>query len=323
MTVGRRRALAFVLAFGGQLASIGCDGGNDPGRRAESASLGGDVVAKVGAVTIGRELVASVAREQNIAPREAAQKLVDDAVAAEAARRRGLDRDVPARWALVAARARLLADHYRDEALAEGPPTPAELAEVADRHWREVDRPPSVRVVHALVKRPADASKTAEARALAESLAARLRGSPTPEEFEARAKSFAVPRGVDVVVEKLPPFTEDGYVVDAPSRMDEAFARAAYAIDAPGHQTGVVESAFGFHVIHLVERLPEQRMPLESRRVAFADEILSSRARRRVEAALEAQRQKSPPAVLPSAEGTMLEVHRDALREPRRGETRP
>jgi parvulin-like peptidyl-prolyl isomerase len=70
----------------------------------------------------------------------------------------------------------------------------------------------------------------------------------------------------------------------------------------------VVETPFGWHVIRLVERVPEQRMPLETRRLAFAEEVYVRRARASTLARLEDQRVSAPVTILASAENLMRSV---------------
>ena len=71
----------------------------------ERAALGGEIAARVGQTAIPVSLVAKVAEVQKIPPRDALRLLVDDAVAAEAARVRGLDTKLPESWRLTAAEA--------------------------------------------------------------------------------------------------------------------------------------------------------------------------------------------------------------------------
>lgn len=285
-----------------------------PTRQDELATLGGEIAARItaGAVTdvVPVSLVSAISTEQKVAPTEAARRAVDDAVAAVAARERGLDRRPPASWLLVAARARLTADRVRAEAKAGGPPTDEEVKELSLRHWREVDRPVSARVVHFVVKRPAkaDPATIESARRLAEELRAATLEVNTPEEFLAKAKSFPHAKELDVHAESLPPFTDDGYSIEGPDVFDEAFVKAAHRIEKPGDTSPVVESRFGWHVIRLVERVPEQRMPFESRRIAFTEEAYVMRARRALDARLQPLRAANEVTIAPSAEQLMLTV---------------
>lgn len=272
----------------------------------QQAALGGDVAARVGKDVIPVSLVARTAVDQRIAPRVALRGLIDDAVATNGARARGLDRDGPVPWLLTAARARWIADRFLVEARQAGPPTDAEIAELTLLHWREVDRPPAVRVVHAVAmsKKP-DEAASAKARAVADDLRAAVQSARDADDFQAKAKAVPHPADVEVVVQALPAFASDGSLTEGEGGMVEPFAKAAHALTQVGETSGIVESKFGWHVIRLVERVPEQRMPLEARRAAFSEEAFMQRARKATEARLAAQRGVAPVALLPASEQLM------------------
>ena len=283
----------------------------------ENAALGGETAARVGPQAIPLSIVASVAEAQNLTAREAVRKVIDDEIAASAARERGLDRRLPASWRLVAARARFASDRLYEEARSRGLPTDEEVKALSDKHWVEVDRPPSVRVMHAIVLHPKDPGLSASARAVAEELRGVL-ASASAEEFETKARSVAHDPKLDVRVERLPAFTVEGWITEGPGQMDKVFAAAAFALGSVGATSGVVETTFGFHVIRLLERLPEMRMPFESRRLAFAEEVYSQRARELLDARLSALRAKNEIVVSPAAEQLMRTVNqpREVAGEP-------
>jgi hypothetical protein len=173
-------------------------------------------------------------------------------------------------------------------------------------YWREVDRPPTIRVVHGVARRPKKPDPAAEARAkaFAEELRGAVVGASDAADFLAKGKALPHP-GVDVVIEALPAFASDGYVAEGDGQMDEAFTKGAYALASTGDTSPVVESKFGWHVIRLVEKVPEQRMPLDARRIAFADEVYVRRARAATQALLDARKSEARVELAPSAEQLM------------------
>lgn len=276
----------------------------------EQASLGGEVAARVGGETIPVSLVAKVAAEQKVTPTEALRRLLDDAIAASAARDRGLDRVAPPSWRLTAARARLTTDRLLADAKLAGPPTDDEVAALSLEYWREVDRPVAVRVIHALVKRPKAPNGALEAqdRAFAETLHAELVTAKDDGDFKTKAEALPHPAEVEVVVERLPAFAVDGVITEGAGQMVLPFAQGAHALANPGDTSGIVETPFGWHVIRLIERVPEERMPLESRRAAFTDAAYARRAKRALEERLADLKKANPSQVLPAAEQLTREL---------------
>jgi peptidyl-prolyl cis-trans isomerase C len=288
------------------IAALVVSCGHDEGRAARTedrnAVLGGDVAARVGAQAIPLSVVASVAEAQKVTAREAVRKIIDDEIAASAARARGHDQR--SSWRLISTRARFTADRLSEEARRQGPPTDEEIEALSAKHWAVVDRPPSVRVIHAIVLRPKDPALLGSARALAGDLHTAL-AQATEGEFENKAKSVQHNPKLEVKVERLPAFTEDGWVTEGGGRMDPVFSKAAFALSTVGATSNVIETPFGLHVISLLERIPEKRMPMENRRLAFAEDVYVLRARDLMNVRLKALRGGTPIAVSPSAEQLM------------------
>lgn len=293
-----RATLACLL-----IASLSCAGSQETPPPAEQTALGGEIAARVGSDVIPVSLVAKVATAQHVTPREALKRLVDDAVAANAARAKGFDRELPTSWHLTAARGRVTADRFLAEAKRMGPPTDDEIETLSARYWREVDRPPALRVVHAVVHRPVkpDPAASERARAFAQQLRDALVDAKDADDFIAKAKAVPFPEG-KVTAENLPPFTEAGKSIEAEQQFDPAFAKGAFAVGEAGKTSAVVESSFGWHVIRVLERIPEQRMPMETRRIAFTDEAITMRAAAMTKARIEAARAAKPIEIAPSSE---------------------
>jgi peptidyl-prolyl cis-trans isomerase C len=190
-----------------------------------------------------------------------------------------------------AALGRALLEQLEAQATALGPPSDTELDALVAERWTEFDRPPRVRTTHAviLVKKPEDA---APVQALAQKLASELDGSTESALFVEKARAFDA-KPFELVAERLSPVTADGRVWDPDARPGQQFgtyevdyARAANALERPGDHSPVVKTVFGSHVILLEERLPELRVPLEERRAALHDDVISRRTKKLLESTL-------------------------------------
>jgi len=165
--------------------------------------------------------------------------------------------------------ARALLERVKLEEQPRGALSAADRNHLMERLWLKVDRPPSVRVTHAVVLLDAANKREVEAKAVAEAIRLATAGATTSVDFI--AKSQAVPVGkFSVRTESLPPVTADGRVVnldtanqpgDPSQRFELAFARAASALSSVGQQSEVIRSSYGFHVIRLDEKLPAFQLP--------------------------------------------------------------
>lgn len=267
-------------------------------------------VARVGSSEIPGSLVASVARARNIPKEAALDALVEDALFAEGATRRGLPERPDLRVAQRTLLARLAIRASWSGSTAEGPPSDAELAEVRKARWREFDRPPSIRASHVLVQRPTQggADFATRGRAVAEGLLRELRTTTSPEDFAARGGASAQRDGFTVVAQALPAFVADGRIVEGEGGMDPAFVRGAFELKSPGDISGVVESSFGFHVIRLNARFEGEHVQDDELRRRVQTEVWKDRGRREYDALLAALRKARPVVVEPTAEALMRSV---------------
>ena len=172
-------ALACVLA---------CGTATSPTPSGAVAQLGGATIAVAGAIGIDRALVADVARANAETPQQAIDALVFDAVLAQGASARHLDRTAVVRQAERAVLARLVADRIDEAARDRGPPTDEELAKLTARHWRDVDCPEQARVVHVVVSTN-DPEKMKRLRDVAEAVRKAVLDAKDAQDFVARAKA--------------------------------------------------------------------------------------------------------------------------------------
>lgn len=248
-----------------------------------SRALGGEHVAVVGSQTLPKTLVREVALARKLAPRAALDALVTEALLAEWAVRQQALSDPEVRRRIRATLARRLVAKMRDEALAEGPWTDAEL-DVAARSsglWIDVDRPETRTAVHALIRKG-----TPQQAELAKALRTRLLEVPIEGTADAQAKAFfdkaqglAMPAGHALVLERLDdPFTADGRIaVKGPPRgLELAFAKAAFAV-ALGGTTEIVETTYGVHVIRPLTSDKASVAPRAARVTALEPELIRQR----------------------------------------------
>jgi peptidyl-prolyl cis-trans isomerase C len=257
-----------------------------PHVQAEHASLGGDTVARVGSQAIPVSLVGDVTAAERADPPRALAHLIEDALAAAGARAAGLDKDPDVVRAITAAEARVMVAKLHDAALAGGPPTDAEVNDLTAAHWLEVDVPERLRVIHAVVVDPKKPALEGAATSLAAALLATEHAATGADDFEHRAADLPH-EGLELKVERLDPFVADGRIASrAGGTLDLDFVRGAAPL-APGGTSAVVRSVFGWHVIRMIERLPERKVPFEERRRLFHDEVVTERTRRALDGLLD------------------------------------
>lgn len=274
-----------VVLFWGVLAAVGgsaaCRHAPTPVRR-ETRTLPEGVVARVGPTDIAQQTVERIASAQQLSAGKALDKAVPDALFALEASLR-LPSEVRAANER-AALARALLETLERAAEDRGPASETEIQGITAERWVDFDRPVSVRVSHAVALRPKSGDPN-RARAVAEAIQQAVRGIREQEAFLRAAR--AVPAGdVQVRAERLPYLTPDGRGIsterDRPRSpaggFDLEFSQAANQLRAPGDQSPIVETRFGYHVILLEDRLPERRVPERDRRQALFPEVLSRRA---------------------------------------------
>lgn len=264
-------------------AIFGCTGGERPPSPGQAsapttAALGGTVVARVGDIPIERSLVAAVARAQRVGADVALQRLIDDVLLSEVAKKEGAANDLAVRGAERSALGRALLLRLRGGALAKGPFTDAEIAAQLPGYWLELDRPERRLIVHALVKK--DVPNGAEvARALQKELvtANGPDAARSEAEFTARAKAFqATP---PVHVEKFA-IVSDGRVAAANAgSVLESFTKGTFDIPEVLGTSDVVETTYGWHVIRLLEKFPPLHTTREEKIAKMMPDLVAVRVR--------------------------------------------
>lgn len=285
------------------LAACGTDSAEQAPIFPRVGALTEGVVARVGSIEVRADTVARIAAARSIDAKAARDLAVRDALLASGAIARGLETTRPVQHGITAVLARELLSELWREAQAKGPATDAELKEVTERHWLDLDRPDAFSTVHAVVHvdKNDNAAKKKRAAELAEAIlkattpvreVARTTpipvaiepGKPPPEDLASvkfRALASAVPTGdLQVTVEALAPFAADGRVVAASGgAYDPAFARGAAALKERGDLSPPVLSDFGYHIILLLQRIPGHTVPVEERRKMVHEEVVTDRAR--------------------------------------------
>lgn len=312
MSVRGASALLFVIAAA-SAATGACHSPPPPTHQA----LGGDVVARAGEATISAIMVASVARAQGRSPADALQLLIADALLSQGARAKNLDQSPAVARDLRALRAQLVTDRIRNVANAAGPCSDDEVDRLSKIHLKDVELPERVEVIHAIAIRPKKEAPNQElqiqhAREVADEIASSTHGATSAEDFETRAKSVAH-GDVEVRVEALPAFGDDGVVPETGGGMDATFAHAAFSLASPGDISPVVETTFGWHVIRLSRRLPSKDVPREERRTMFAEECRATRARSAFDALLGARRGTEKIQIAQDANDAMTRVTANLL----------
>jgi pimeloyl-ACP methyl ester carboxylesterase len=158
-----------------------------------------------------------------------------------------------------------------------------------------------VTVVQALVVRSPDLSEDS-ALAVADNVERVVAGARTADDFEARVKALPW-QHARVIAQTVGPFAIDGRTPDD-AAIDKTFVAAAFALRTPLRISGVVVTAFGWHVIQLLSREPLPALSRE-RREALAEAAIAVRARILLTEALQRRREQTPIAISHDAESLM------------------
>jgi hypothetical protein len=282
-----------------------------------SVALAPGVIARVGSFDILAERIALIAEAQHVLPKAAVDLEIRDALFASGALDKRLS-DTPSVAAALRGRlAREALSRIAQQAAVQDP-TDNEVREATARHFVELDRPETSRVIHAVVRVAPDADGATKARAkeVADRIKRAVGHADNPSDFRARAEAVEH-AGLDVTIEELKPVAADGRVVDPdqartqgnePGHYVPPFAAAAARLARPGDLSDLVETEFGWHVLMLLERVGAHTVALEERRRLLRDEIVAGRARRSAEELRNELRNKHKPVIERSAETLLVGV---------------
>lgn len=301
----RASSVACTMAVAFACLANGCtESPHGANQNRSSAPPSSSVAVIVGATRIPVSLVANVASVESKSPSEAARAVAEDALLAEAAKERSLDKTLESARATTAILARATLDTLKKSANAT-PLSEAEITELSKEKWRDVDLPETREVVHAVVLRPKKetAESLAKAKELADQLHAKVANVTSADEFESLVNT--IPHAPsEIVVERLPFFTAEGKMVSGDGELDATFSKAAFQL-APKKTSAIVETSFGWHVIWLNEIRAPHHVPTEERAALFHDEIVNRRVRAEIGRIVERAKKETPIEISGAAESIL------------------
>jgi len=151
-----------------------------------------------------------------------------------------------------------------------------------DEHIEDVTKPEGVTVAHILIqldeeKEATDAEAAdKEAKAKIDAIYDELLKDPASFDKLAQEKSDCPSGKRDNG--KLPAFDKDGMLLDGGGAMDQTFADAAFGIEKAGQITKPVKTQFGYHIIKLIEKTPEEVTPMEKVKDKITEYLAAEKA---------------------------------------------
>jgi peptidyl-prolyl cis-trans isomerase D len=144
-------------------------------------------------------------------------------------------------------------------------PTQADIDAAYNDNIQQYSTPEQIRASHILLK--TEGKDDAAVKAKAEDLVRQARGGA---DFAALAKSNSEDEGT----------VQNGGDLDyfSRGRMVPEFETAAFGIEKPGDVAGPIKTAFGYHVIKLVDRKPAVVKPLDEVKQQLTEQITTERA---------------------------------------------
>lgn len=167
----------------------------------------------------------------------------------------------------------------------------ADVRKEYDDHIKDLTRPENVTVAHILVQLDADADEAADkaAKAKIDAIYDELLKDPSQFGKIASEKSDCPSKADEG---KLPAFEKDGEILEG-GRMDQTFTDAAFAIEKVGQITKPVKTQFGYHIIKLLEKAPEDVVPFEKVKDRITEFLAAEKAQAELDKTLEDAVKKS------------------------------
>ena len=161
----------------------------------------------------------------------------------------------------------------------------ADVRKEYDDHIKDLTRPENVTVAHILVQLDEDADEAADKAAKAKIDAIYDELLKDPSQFgKIAAEKSDCPSKADEG--KLPAFEKDGEILEG-GRMDQTFTDAAFAIEKVGQITKPVKTQFGYHIIKLLEKAPEDVVPFEKVKDRITEFLAAEKAQAELDKTLE------------------------------------
>ena len=171
------------------------------------------------------------------------------------------------------------------------------VKEFYEEHIEDVTKPEGVTVAHILIqldeeKEAADPEAAdKEAKEKIDAIYDELLKDPAQFDKLAQEKSDCPSGKRDNG--KLPSFDKDGMMLDGSGAMDQTFAAAAFGIEKAGQITKPVKTKFGYHIIKLIEKTPEEVTPLEKVKDKITEYLAAEKAQTELTKMLDGEIEKS------------------------------
>jgi hypothetical protein len=210
-----------------------------------------DGIARVGDRPIGAADVALRMEAEDLNAEEALERLIDEELLVQEARRRGITEGHDDERALERIMVRAMLHDLEADLTPEAVPD-EEVREDFEAQREKLELPERRKSWHILVKDTSEAG-----RRLAESIEAEVHAANDPRSvFRRYAEGGNAETPPEVRAEDLPPITRRAGI-------EQPYKDALFAAESTGPLDSLVETSYGLHVIVLAEILPSERRTLK------------------------------------------------------------